>query len=82
MMPTPPPNGADASPAPAAPAPTTEDNSRLVIQTVQNLRKLGQAVPGAQKEISQINDLMRAVQMKVMASGKPPEPAAPPVPAG
>jgi hypothetical protein len=82
MMPDPPKNGADASPAPAAPQPSTEDNSRLVIQVVQSLRKLATSVPGTQKEISQINDLMRAVQLKVMAAGKPPEPAAPPVPAG
>jgi hypothetical protein len=57
-----------------------EENSRLVIQIVQALRKLGQQVPGAQPAIMKINDAMREVQMKVMAAGKPTEPAAPPVP--
>jgi hypothetical protein len=54
----------------------------LVIQTVQALRKLGQSYPGAMPAITKINDLMREVQMKVMAGSKPSEPAAPPAPAG
>jgi|SRR5580704_3244694 hypothetical protein len=78
--PDPPKAGADASPAPAATSPSVEEGSRLVIQIVQALRKLGQQVPGAQPAIMKINDAMREVQMKVMAAGKPTEPAAPPVP--
>jgi len=79
-QPPPPKNGADASPAPAAPSPQVEEGSRMVIQIVQGLRKLAQNYPGAAPAISKMNDLMREVQMKVMAGGKPPEPAAPPVP--
>ena len=78
--PSPPPNGADAAPAPAAPSPTVEENSKLVIQIVQSLRKLAHNVPGAAPAISKINDEIRQVQLKVMAAGKPSEPAAPPVP--
>lgn len=80
--PTPPPspNGADASPAPAAPSPQLESGSRLVIQTVQGLRKLAQDFPAAVPAITKINDLMREVQLKVMAGSKPSEPAAPPTP--
>jgi hypothetical protein len=80
QTPPPPKNGADAASAPAATSPSVEENSRLVIQVVQALRKLGQQVPAAQPAISKINDAMREVQLKVMASGKPTEPAAPPVP--
>jgi hypothetical protein len=80
MMPEPPTNGADASPAPAAPSPQLEQGSRLVIQTVQALRKLAQDFPAAAPDISKINDLMRSVQMKVMSGSKPTEPAAPPAP--
>jgi hypothetical protein len=80
MMPEPPKNGADASPAAAAPSPQLEQGSRLVIQTVQALRKLGQDFPAAAPAISKINDLMRDVQLKVMAGSKPTEPAAPPAP--
>lgn len=79
-MPAPPKAGADASPAPAAPSPTVEQNSQSVIKVVQMLRELGKSVPGAQPAISKIMDAMREVQMKVMAAGKPTEPAAPPVP--
>jgi hypothetical protein len=75
-----PPNGADASPAPAAPSPQLEQGSRLVIQTVQALRKLAQDFPAAAPDISKINDLMRSVQLKVMSGSKPTEPAAPPAP--
>ena len=70
----------DASPAPAQPSPQSEEGSRMVIQIVQGLRKLGQRYPAATPAITKINDAMREVQMKVMAGGKPPEPAAPPVP--
>jgi hypothetical protein len=52
----------------------------MVIQIVQGLRKLAQTYPAATPAITKMNDLMREVQMKVMAGGKPPEPAAPPVP--
>jgi hypothetical protein len=52
----------------------------MVIQVVQALRQLGQNYPGAVPAITKIQDLMREVQMKVMAAGKPSEPAAPPVP--
>ena len=79
-MPEPPKNGADASPAPPSPSPQLEQGSRLVIQTVQALRKLGQDFPAAAPAISKINDLMREVQLKVMAGSKPSEPAAPPAP--
>jgi len=81
-MPAPPTGGADASPAPAAPSPTSEQGSRLVIQTVQALRKISSDFPAAAPAISKINDLMREVQLKVMAGSKPSEPAAPPTPAG
>jgi hypothetical protein len=80
MTPPPATNGADASPAPAAPSPQVEEGSRLVIQIVQGLRKLGQLYPAAVPAITKINDAMREVHMKVMAGGKPSEPAAPPVP--
>jgi hypothetical protein len=78
--PAPPPPTQSASPAPATPSPQVEQGSRLVIQAVQALRKVGQDFPGAMPAISKINDLMREVQMKVMAAGKQSEPAAPPVP--
>ena len=54
----------------------------MVIQVVQALRQLGQDFPAAQPAITKINDLIREVQMKVMAGAKPAEPAAPPVPPG
>lgn len=80
--PGPPPDSSQqASPSPAAPSPQVEKGSRLVIQVVQALRQLGSDFPAAQPEISKINDAMRAVQLKVMSGSKPPEPAAPPVPA-
>jgi hypothetical protein len=78
--PDPPKAGADASPAPAQPSPNVEQNTQKAIRIVQMLRELGKDVPGAQPAIMQINDLMRQVQLKVMAAGKPTEPAAPPVP--
>jgi hypothetical protein len=81
-QPDPPKNGADASPAPPQPSPQVEQGSRLVIQTVQALRKLATDYPAAAPAITKINDLMREVQMKVMAGSKPTEPAAPPVPPG
>lgn len=79
-MPAPPQGGADASPAPPSPSPQLEKGSRLVIQTVQALRSLAQDFPAAAPAIGKINDLMREVQMKVMAGSKPSEPAAPPTP--
>jgi len=78
--PSPPPPSQAASPAPATPSPQVEQGSRMVIQVVQALRQLGQNYPGAVPAITKIQDLMREVQMKVMAAGKPSEPAAPPVP--
>jgi hypothetical protein len=54
----------------------------MVIQIVQGLRKLAEDYPPAAAPISKITDLMREVQMKVMAGSKPAEPAAPPTPAG
>jgi hypothetical protein len=78
--PDPPKAGADASPAPPQASPNVEEGSRLVIQTVQALRKLGKDFPAAQPAIMKMNDLLREVQMKVMSAGKPTEPAAPPVP--
>ena len=79
-MPAPPQSGADASPAPPSPSPQLEQGSRLVIQTVQALRRLAQDFPAAAPAISKVNDLMREVQLKVMAGSKPTEPAAPPAP--
>ena len=78
----PPPSTQQASSAPPAASPQTEQGSRLVIQTVQALRQLGQQFPAAQPEITQVMDAMRKIQMKVMAGSKPTEPAAPPVPPG
>jgi hypothetical protein len=78
--PTPPPSSQQASPAAPTSSSNVEQGSRLVIQTVQALRKLQSDFPGAAPAISKINDLMREVQLKVMAAGKPSEPAAPPVP--
>ena len=78
----PPQSSQDAAPSPAQPSPASSDGTRLVIQTVQNLRQLASQFPAAAPAISKINDLFREVQMKVLAGSKPPEPAAPPVPAG
>lgn len=50
-----------------------------MIQAVQAQRAIAQAFPQTAQLISQINDLMRQVQLKMMQGVEPPEPAAPPV---
>jgi hypothetical protein len=51
----------------------------MTIQVVQGLRWIAQNFPAAAKPISQINDLMREVQMAMMKGAQPGESAAPPV---
>jgi len=67
-----------ASPAAATPNPKIEQGSTDVIAAVQALRRVAQAFPAAAKPISQINDLMRDVQMAIMKNSQPGEPSAPP----
>jgi hypothetical protein len=50
----------------------------MVIQVVQGLRNIAQAFPAASKPISEINQLMREVQMAMMRGAQPSEPSAPP----
>jgi hypothetical protein len=87
----PPPSGAPSTPAPPppsaspSPAPPEADDKvargiKLVIQGVQSFRQLGDLIPGAVPIVTKINDLAQELQKKVMAAGKPAEPAAPPVP--
>ena len=80
----PPPGGAQApttpsaSPSSPAPNPKLEQGSKMVIQVVQGLRNIAQAFPAASKPISEINNLMRDVQMAMMRGAQPSEPSAPP----
>lgn len=69
---------AAVAPAPASPAPGMQQGTQQVIQVVQGLRSIAKAFPAAAGEISQINDLMRQVLSKMMASQQTGEPAAPP----
>lgn len=69
----------DASPAPAESSPQVESASRDVIQIVQKLRGIASNFPGTAPQIQQINDLLRKVQMTMMANAQPGESAAPPV---
>lgn len=55
-----------------------QQGSQMVIQVVQGLRGIAKAFPDAAPEISQINDLMRAVMGKMMAGQNVGEPQAPP----
>lgn len=50
-----------------------------MIQAVQAQRAIAQQFPQTAQLISQMNDLMRAVQLKMMQGIQPSEPAAPPV---
>jgi hypothetical protein len=50
----------------------------MLIQVVHGLRALAKAYPSVAPEVSQVNDLMRTVQAKIMQSMQPAEPAAPP----
>lgn len=50
----------------------------MVIQVVQGLRNIAQSFPATAKPISEINQLMRDVQMAMMKNSQPSEPAAPP----
>ena len=84
-LPPPPPGSAAptspvaASPAPPEASPQLERGSRMTIQVVSGLRTIAQEFPATAPLITQINDLMRQVQMKMMSTSKPGEPAAPPV---
>ena len=69
-----------SSPAPAAISPQTERGSAMVLSVVQGLRGIAQSFPAAAPLITQINDLMRQVQMKIMQQQPASEPAAPPNP--
>jgi hypothetical protein len=51
----------------------------MTLQVVQGLRWIAQNFPAAAKPVSQINDLMREVQMAIMKGSQPGESAAPPV---
>jgi hypothetical protein len=68
-----------ASPSSATPNPKLEQGSRMTIQVVQGLRWIAQNFPAAAKPISEINNLMREVQMAMMKGAQPGESAAPPV---
>jgi len=68
-----------ASPSAPTPNPKLEQGSKMVIQVVQGLRSLAQQFPATAKPISQINELMREVQMGIMKGAQPSEPSAPPV---
>jgi len=52
----------------------------MVLSVVQGLRGIAQSFPAAAPLITQINDLMRQVQMKIMQQQPASEPAAPPNP--
>jgi hypothetical protein len=80
-LPQPPPNGADAAPAPAAPSPQLDQGSKLALNVVQTLRQLGQMFPAAVPGVTKVNDIIRnEIMPKIMAGAKPSEPAAPPTP--
>lgn len=68
-----------ASPSSASPNPKSEQGSKMTLQVVQGLRWIAQNFPAAAKPVSQINDLMREVQMAIMKGSQPGESAAPPV---
>ena len=67
-----------ASPAPAQPNPEMQTASRRIIGLVQETRAIAQQFPETAPLISQINDLLRQIVMKVMSKQPPGEPAAPP----
>jgi hypothetical protein len=77
--PTAPTSPVAASPSAPTPNPKLEQGSKMVIQVVQGLRSIAQQFPAAAKPISEINQLMREVQMAMMKGSQPSEPAAPPV---
>jgi hypothetical protein len=68
-----------ASPAPAKPSPQLEKGSQLVIAAVQAHRAIAQQFPATAPIMSQINDLMRQAQLKMMQGAQPSEAPAPPV---
>lgn len=75
--------GAPTSPAAAAPAPpqpsgAMQQGVKDVINLVSLARGIAKAFPSTSPEIMQINDLVRQVQQKMMASQNPGEPMAPP----
>jgi len=67
-----------ASPAPPQPSPKLEQGSKIVIMVVQGLRGIAQDFPQTAPIVSQINDLMRQLQLAMMKNVQPQEPAAPP----
>jgi len=52
--------------------------SQKMIQAVQAIRWIAQNFPAASKPASQINDLMRELQLAMMKGSQPGEAAAPP----
>jgi len=77
--PTAPTSPVAASPSSATPNPKLEQGSKMTIQVVQGLRWIAQNFPATSKPISEINNLMREVQMGMMKGAQPSEPQAPPV---
>jgi len=69
---------AAVSPAPPEPAQGMQGGTQMVIGVVQGLRAIAKAFPATAPDIAQINDLMRGVMSKMMASQQTGEPAAPP----
>ena len=69
---------AAAAPSPATPSPMMEQGARMVIGVVSGLRSIAKAFPETAEPISQINNLMRDVQAKMMKSAQPGEAQAPP----
>jgi hypothetical protein len=52
--------------------------TKLVIDTVQNLRAIAKSVPETAPLVAQVNDLMRQIGLKAMQHQTPGEAVAPP----
>ena len=65
------------SPSPAQPSPMG-GVTKLVIDTVSNLRAIAKAVPETAALVSQVNDLMRQIGLKAMQHAAPGESMSPP----
>lgn len=68
-----------ASPQPAEGSPSLNASTQKVLQLVRGARDLAKEFPIVTKEVQQINDLLGAINKKLMQQQKPGEPAAPPV---
>lgn len=69
---------AAASPSPPTPSPTMQHGTAMAISVIQGLRAIAKSFPATAPDIAEINNKMREVMSKMMASQEPGEPAAPP----